>query len=39
MAHVMCNPWKKTFTLVTPAPLTMTSPQWLQLLEDSFWVV
>jgi hypothetical protein len=26
MARVMCNPWKKTFTLVPQAPLTMISP-------------
>ncbi len=26
MARVICNPWKKTFTLVPQAPLTMISP-------------
>jgi hypothetical protein len=25
MTHVMCNPWKMTFTLVPMAPLTMIS--------------
>jgi hypothetical protein len=26
MTHVMCNPWKRTFTLVPLAPLTVISP-------------
>jgi hypothetical protein len=26
MTHVMCNPWKRTFTLVPLIPLTMFSP-------------
>jgi len=28
MTRVMCNPWKKTFTLVPLASLTMFSSQW-----------
>jgi hypothetical protein len=27
MTRVMCNPWKRTFTLVPLAPLTMFSPK------------
>jgi hypothetical protein len=27
MTHVMCSPWKRTFTLVHIVPLTMFSPK------------
>jgi hypothetical protein len=31
MTHVMCNPWKRTFTLVPLVPLTMFSPHGLKM--------
>jgi hypothetical protein len=27
MTRIMCNPWKRTFTLAPLAPLTMISPK------------
>jgi hypothetical protein len=40
MTCVMCNPWKKTFTLVPLAPLTVISPNYLSLelqYHDNFF--
>ncbi len=30
MTHVMCNPWKRTFTLAPLAPLTVFHPSLLR---------
>ncbi len=35
MTHVMCNPWKRAFTLVALAPLTMISPYTIILKRFS----